>query len=182
MDFDLVEKEFDKVVTHLKEELAQIRTGRATPELVESIKVEAYETTSPLKNLGNISASDAKSLTVQVWDKSIIDNIVNGIRAANLGLNTSIEGDVIRITVPDLSEERRKDLVKVMKDRVETARISVRNVRREHIKEIDEMVKEGLLPEDDGTRFKEQIEKMVKDKNEEIESIKDAKEADLMKV
>lgn len=182
MDFDEFNGDLSKCVTHLKEELAQLRTGRATPELIEPIKIEAYGTTSPLKNLGNISVSDTKSLTVQVWDKTILDAVVKGIGAANLGLTANAEGDLVRVFVPDLSEERRKDLVKVMKDRVETARIAVRNVRRDYIKDLDEQVKEGKLPEDDGKRFKDQIEKRVKETNEEIEDIKDAKESDLLTV
>ena len=166
----------------MKEELAQIRTGRATAELIEPIKVEAYGTISPLKNLGNISVSDTRSLFVQVWDKGVVESVAKGIDAANLGLSTSIEGDGVRVHVPELTEERRKDLVKVMKERVETARISVRNVRRDYIKMIDEMVKEGELPEDDGKRFKDDIEKRVKKTNEVIEDMKDTKEGDLMSI
>ena len=119
---------------------------------------------------------------MKYWKYDIIDNVISGIDAADLGLSTSIEGDVVRVTVPNLSEERRKDLVKVMKERVETARISIRNVRRENIKEIDVSVKEGTLPEDDGKRFKEDIEKMVKEKNEEIDQMREIKENDLLTV
>lgn len=182
MDFDLVDSDLEKCIEHLKEELAQIRTGRATAELIEPVKVEAYGTISPLKNLGNISVSDTRSLFVQVWDKGVVESVAKGIDAANLGLSTSIEGDGVRVHVPELTEERRKDLVKVMKERVETARISVRNVRRDYIKMIDEMVKEGELPEDDGKRFKDDIEKRVKKTNEVIEDMKDTKEGDLMSI
>ncbi|MCA9376354.1 ribosome recycling factor [Candidatus Nomurabacteria bacterium] len=182
MDFDLFDSDLEKCIEHLKEELAQIRTGRATAELIEPIKVEAYGTISPLKNLGNISVSDTRSLFVQVWDKGVVESVAKGIDAANLGLSTSIEGDGVRVHVPELTEERRKDLVKVMKERVETARISVRNVRRDYIKMIDEMVKEGELPEDDGKRFKDDIEKRVKKTNEVIEDMKDTKEGDLMSI
>lgn len=182
MDFDLFDSDLEKCIEHLKEELAQIRTGRATAELIEPVKVEAYGTISPLKNLGNISVSDTRSLFVQVWDKGVVESVAKGIDAANLGLSTSIEGDGVRVHVPELTEERRKDLVKVMKERVETARISVRNVRRDYIKMIDEMVKEGELPEDDGKRFKDDIEKRVKKTNEVIEDMKDTKEGDLMSI
>lgn len=182
MDPNNMKKEFDRCIIHLKEEFAQIRTGRATPELVEPVKVEAYGTISPLKNLGNIAVSDAKSIVVQVWDKSIMEAIVKGVEAANLGFRASIEGDIVRISIPDLTEERRLDLVKVMKDRAETARIAVRNVRRDHMQEIEAKVKAGELSEDDGKRQKDEVEKMVKEKNEEIEEMKDIKEKDIMTV
>lgn len=182
MDVDSFNKELDRCIDHLKEELAQIRTGRATPELIEPVKVEAYGTISPLKNLANISVADTKSLVVQPWDKSVVDMIAKGIENANLGLSVISEGDKVRVILPDLSEERRKDLVKVMKERVETARISVRNVRREQMKELDEMIKEGSIGEDDGKRQKEQVEKLVKERNELIEELRDNKEKDLMTV
>ena len=176
-----LKNDLDKCVSHLKEELAQIRTGRATPELVEPIKVEAYGTMNPLKNLGNISASDAKSLVVQLWDPSIKEDVVKAIRDAELGLSPVLEGDSVRIGLPDLTEERRKDLVKIMKDRVETARIAVRNVRRDYIKLIDGLEADGLR-EDDAKRQKEDVEKEVKTVNEEIEKLREAKENDIMTV
>ncbi len=182
MDPNILETELSKCITHLKEEFTQIRTGRATPELVEPVKVEAYGTISPLKNLGNIAVSDAKSIVVQLWDKSILEAVVKGVEAANLGFRASIEGEVVRISIPDLTEERRLDLVKVMKERAETARIAVRNVRRDFMQEIEAKVKAGELSEDDGKRQKDQVEKMVKAKNEEIESMKDLKEKDIMTV
>lgn len=182
MDFDSFNKELDRCIEHLKEELAQIRTGRATPELIEPIKVEAYGTVSPLKNLANISVTDTKSLVVQPWDKSVVDMIAKGIENANLGLSVISEGDKVRVILPDLSEERRKDLVKVMKERVETARISVRNVRREQMKELDEMIKEGSIGEDEGKRQQEQVEKLVKERNELIDDLRENKEKDLMTV
>ncbi len=182
MDVDSFNKELDRCIDHLKEELAQIRTGRATPELIEPVKVEAYGTISPLKNLANISVADTKSLVVQPWDKSVVDMIAKGIENANLGLSVISEGDKVRVILPDLSEERRKDLVKVMKERVETARISVRNVRREQMKELDEMIKEGSIGEDEGKRQQEQVEKLVKERNEQIEELRDNKEKDLMTV
>lgn len=181
MDKAKMQEEFNKCVEHLKEELAQLRTGRATAELIEPVEVEAYGTTQPLKNVGNISVADAKSLVVQVWDKSILDDVVNGIRKADLGLGISVEGDTVRVSVPDLNEERRLDLVKVMGERVETARMAVRNVRKEHMKEIDESVKGGVS-EDVGKTLKTEVEEEVKLANEQIEELREAKEKDLMSV
>jgi ribosome recycling factor len=181
MDTNLLNQDLDKCVEHLKEEVAQIQTGRATTELLEGIRVEAYNTVAPLTNYGNISVADSKSLTVQIWDKSISEDIVKGINAANLGLSVSMEGDIIRVKVPDLTEERRKDLVKVMSDRVETARIAVRNVRQKYMKQIEDEVKGGLS-EDEGKRFKKLIEDDVKDTNVEIEEVKKTKEKALLTV
>lgn len=182
MDISSIDKDMQDTIEYLREELSQIRTGRASTELLESIKVEAYETTAPLTNYGNISVSDLRSLTVQIWDKSILDSVIKGITDADLGLSVTAEGeDLVRVTVPDLTEERRKDLVKVMKDRVEKARIGVRNVRQKYMKDIESAVKDGLS-EDEGDRLKEVVEKKVKEANESIEEMKDKKEEALMKV
>lgn len=181
MDIESLKADLEKCVEHLREEVAQIRTGRATTELLEGVKIEAYGTIAPLTNYGNISVSDAKSLTVQVWDKTIHENVVKGINDANLGLGVSQEGDIIRVRVPELTEERRRDLVKVVGDRVETSRRAVRNVRQDYMQSVEDDVKNGL-PEDDGKRFKQIVEDQVKSTNEKIEEIKKKKEEDLMKV
>ena len=181
MDFTELTSELDKTKAHLKEEMAQIRTGRATTELIEGVKVNAYDTVAPLTNYGNISVSDAKSLTVQAWDPSIKENIAKAIEDAQLGLGVMIDGEVIRVTVPDMTAERRKDLVKIMKDRVETSRIAVRNIRRKFMDKVKELADEGIA-KDDEKRFQEEIEKQIKATNEEIEQMKDTKEQDLMTI
>lgn len=181
MDIDSFKSDLDKCLVNLKEDLSQIRTGRATPELVEDILVKAYDTEAPLKNYASITVSDTRSLLVQPWDKSIMDNIAKGISSANMGFNPVSEGQSIRVTIPELTEERRIEYVKIMKDRVEEGRIAVRQVRQKYMKELDDMQKGGIS-EDETDRAREEIEKYVKELNTQIEQVKEAKEKDLMTV
>lgn len=176
--FDL---ELNECLTFLEEELSQIRTGRANPELLNSVRVEAYGTLNPLKNVANISVSDAKSLIVQPWDKGLVAAVLKALSASEIGVLPSQEGDSIRVKLPDLTEERRREFVKLMKERVEHARVSVRNVRQKYMKEVDAEVENGL-PEDTGKRVKEEMEKKVKEMNEKIEGVREVKEAELMTV
>lgn len=177
-DFQL---DLDLCIEALKDDLAQIRTGRATPELLEDISVDAYQTQAPLKSYATITVSDARSLVVMPWDKSILENISKSITNANMGFSPVSEGDHIRVMIPELTEERRKDYVKVMKDRVEDARVAVRNVRQKYMKELDNLQSEGLS-EDEADRVREGFEKLVKEYNEKIEDMREAKEQDLLTI
>jgi ribosome recycling factor len=181
MDIDLFKVDVQKCVDHLAEDLAQIRTGRATPELVEEILVNAYDTQAPIKNYASISSMDARTLSIQPWDKSIIDNISKAIGAANLGLSSLIEGDRVLVKVPDLTEERRKEYVKIMKDRVEDGRVAVRQVRQKYMKEVEEL-QSGGLSEDEADRVRDEIEKIVKETNQKIEEMREQKEKDLLTI
>ncbi len=181
MDLEGFKNNLQKCVDFLVDDLSKIHTGRANPDLVESVKVEAYGTDNPLKNIASISVADSRSLVIQPWDKSLAEAIVKGIGASNLGFLAMIEGDVVRIKIPELTQERRLEYVKVMKDKVEQARISVRNVRHEVMKSIDTQVEQGL-PKDEGDRLKEEVEKSVKSSNEKIEEVKKSKEEELMAV
>jgi ribosome recycling factor len=177
-DFQL---DLDLCVEALKDDLAQIRTGRATPELVEDIIVDAYQTQAPIKNYATITVSDSRSLVIMPWDKSILENISKAITNANMGFSPVSEGDHIRVMIPELTEERRKDYVKVMKERVEDARVAVRNVRQKYMKELDTLQSEGLS-EDEADRVRDGFEKLVKEYNEKIENMREAKEQDLMTI
>jgi ribosome recycling factor len=181
MDIKDFQLDVDKCIAALKEDLSQIHTGRAMPELVEGVSIEAYGTQSPLKNLANINAADAKSIVVQPWDKSILEAIVKAVQSSNLGFSASIEGEIVRIKIPDLTQERRMEFVKAMKERVEEARVAVRNVRQVMRENIEETEKAGMS-KDEADRMRADIEKIVKAANEKIEEMKDVKEADLMKV
>jgi ribosome recycling factor len=181
MDTELFKKDMEKCISHVKEDLSQIRTGRATPELVEDVIVSAYETTSPLKNLATITSVDAKTINIQPWDKTILDNIVNAIEGADLGFTPIKEGNRVLVKTPDLTEERRKEYVKVMKERIEDGRVAVRQVRQKYMKEIDQAQKDGFS-EDEADRLRNEIEKIVKETNEQIEDIRTAKEKDLMTI
>ena len=174
MDF---KKDIQRVIDSMIEDFARIRTGRASPELIEHVKVNAYGTEMVLKSIASISASDVKSLFVQPWDKNLLDFVVKGLQSSNLGLSASVEGDAVRVSIPDLNEERRKEYVKLMKERAELARIGVRNVRQKAMQELD-----SSLSEDDVKREKEEIEKEVKSANEKIAELRDTKEKELMTV
>ena len=177
----MFKKDIEKCIEHIKEDLSQIRTGRATPELVQEVLVNAYETSSPLKNLATISVVDAKTINIQPWDMSILDNISKGISNANLGFSAMTEGDRVLVKIPDLTEERRMEYVKVMKERIEDGRVAVRQVRQKYMKEIDEAQKDGFS-EDEADRLRDEIEKVVKDANQQIEEIKSGKEGELLTI
>ena len=181
MDIEIFKTDLNKCINNLVDDLTQIRTGRAAPELIEDILINAYETQAPLKNYATVNVSDTKSLIVIPWDKGIIDNICKGIIAVNMGFNASAEGDHIRVTIPILTEERRKEYVKVMKERVEDARVAVRQVRQKYMQDIDEKQKAGMS-EDEADRLRQEGEKLVKESNTKIEEIKERKEQELMTI
>ena len=181
MDIDLFKVDIQKCLDHLNDELSQIRTGRATPELVQEIPVNAYETMAPIKNYANINVMDAKTIAIQPWDKSIVDNISKAVTNTNMGFLPSRDGDRILVKIPDLTEERRKEYVKVMKERVEDGRVAVRQVRQKYMKELDDMQESGLS-EDEADRAREEIEKVVKEINTKIEEIREEKEKDLLTI
>lgn len=181
MDINQFRVDITKCVEHVKEDLSQIRTGRATSELVEDILVHAYETQSPVKNLASISVMDAKTISIEPWDKSILENINKGVGAANLGFSPIMEGDRVIVKIPDLTEERRQEYVKIMKERIEDGRISVRQVRQKFMQMIDEDQKGGLS-EDAADLMRNEAEKIVKDANNQIELIKEEKEKELLTI
>lgn len=181
MDLNQFKIDIAKCVEHVKEDLSQIRTGRATPELVEEVMVNAYESQSPIKNLASISSIDAKTLNIQPWDKSILENISKGITAANLGFSPIMEGDRVIVKIPNLTEERRQEYVKIMKERIEDGRIAVRQVRQKFMQSIDEEQKGGFS-EDEADRLRGEGEKVVKDANEEIEALRESKEKELLTI
>ena len=181
MDKEIFKLDLDKCIEALKEDLLQIRTGRATPEVVEDILVEAYETKAPVKNYATINIMDSKTISIQPWDKTLVDAIYKGVVSANLGFTPVSEGNRVLVKLPDLTEERRRDFVKIMSERVEDARIAVRNVRQKYMKEIDEAENSGLS-EDEADRMREEGEKMVKETNEKIEELRKTKEEELMTI
>jgi len=180
-DVNNFQKELDACISHLNADLSQIHTGRATTELIEDVKVNAYGTVMPMKSVGNITVSDSRTLAVAPWDKSLIESIVKGIQASNLGFLASSEGDLVRIKVPEMTEERRLGFVKIMKEKIEHARISVRNVRQDAMKQISSLV-DGGMSQDEGKRHEQEIEKRVKEMNEKIAQVGETKEKDLMTV
>ena len=176
------QEEFIRAVEFFKKEISHIRTGRANPAILEGIEVEAYGTKTPLNGLGNISVSDAKSMTVAPWDKGVLKNIEKALVDANLGVGIVNEGGQIRINVPQMTEENRKELVKKLHEKMEKTRITVRQVREEIKNNIEEAEKAKEISEDDKFRFVKELDEKITQVNSELKEISDKKETDIMTV
>lgn len=169
-----------KSVEAFKHELSKIRTGRAHPSLLEQIKVPYYEVDTPLSQVANIGVEDARTLTVTPWEKQMVSVIEKAILSSDLGLNPATTGDVIRVPMPPLTEQRRQELVKIVKAEAENSRVAIRNIRRDANADIKEALKEKLINEDDAHKAEERIQKITDSFIEEIEAALKTKEADLM--
>jgi len=177
-----IEEKMRKTVEGLKKELATIRTGRATPTLIEHIKVEYAGVSLPLNQIAGISVPEARLLVVQPWDKSSIRNIEKAILTSDLGLNPLSDGNVIRISIPPLSEERRQELIKVVRRRVEERRIAVRNLRHEAMDALKELEKNKDISQDEHKRVLNQLQKLTDSFIADVEQTGRDKEAELMQV
>lgn len=171
----------DKALEHLHKELNNIRTGKASPGMLSSIKVEYYGSLTPLSQVSNVSASDSKTLSIQPWEKSLLPVIEQAIFAANLGLTPMNDGELIRINIPALTEERRKDLVKQAKHLGEEAKVSLRTARHKLLDTVKKEVKNGF-PEDAGKRLEAEIDKLVHEYTAQVDKSLAAKEKDIMTV
>lgn len=174
--------QFSKAIEHLKSEIASLRTGRATPAIVEDIAVEAYGTKQALKGLASISVLDAKTLQIEPWDKSVLADIETAIRNSQLGINPVNDGKVIRLPLPDLTQERRQELIKVLHTKLEQARIAIRQIREDVKKSIDQAEKAKEIAEDQRFSLGDELDKMVKEYNDEIKKIGEEKEKEVTTV
>jgi len=174
-----IKPELENTIEYLKNELNKIRVGRATPMMVEDLKIECYGQTMPLKQLANISSSQSRTLIIQPWDKSIIENIERGIFKSPLGLTPIVDKETIRINVPALSEERRKEIQKILGEKTEEARISIRHKREEAWKEVQEQEKQGEITEDEKFKAKDDLQDLVNEYNQKIEELKKRKEQEI---
>lgn len=172
----------EKAMEALQRELTAVRTGRAAPSLVERVTVEQYGTEMPLNQLANIAAPEARMLTITPWDKSSIPAIEKAIRKSELGLNPSNDGAMIRIVIPPLTEERRRQMVKVVHGKVEEAKIAVRNIRRDAVSQAKEFKDEKMISEDDERRAEQQIQEITNKFTTQADEIGKAKERDVMQV
>lgn len=181
MDYDF--KPFDQKAAAAKEWLAKeyrgLRTGRAAPAILDNVQVSAYGSMMPLKQVGNVAIEDARTLRVSAFDAGLIKDIERSISAANLGVGTSSDGTTVRVSFPELSSERREQMVKFAKGKLEEARTSVRLARDESWKEIQEREREGTLTEDDKFALKEDLQERVDKVNDELEKAFDAKETEM---
>ena len=171
-----------RAVLHLQEEFSAVRTGRATPALVDKLKVDYYGTEVPLQQIAGFSVPEARVLVISPYDKSAIKGIEKAIQGSDLGVNPSNDGAVIRLTFPELTQDRRKDLVKVVKQRAEESRVAVRNVRRDVRKELETQERDGDLSRDELDRIEKDLEKVTHDAIGEIDAMLVHKEHELLEV
>ena len=171
-----------KSVLALKGELTKLRTGRAHPSLLEQIMVPYYGTPTPLNQVANINVSDAQTLMVTPWEKSLIPQFEKSIRESDLGLNPLSGSEGVRVPLPPLTEERRKDLTKIVKNEGENAKIAVRNIRRDANNQIKDLLKNKLITEDDERRYQDEIQKMTDKFIKEIDELLSSKEHELMEI
>lgn len=181
-DIDDLKRRMNGAVEVLRDEFGGLRTGRATPALLEPINVDAYGSSMPMNQVGTISAPDARMLSVQVWDNSLITSVEKAIRDSDLGLNPQTEGNVVRVPVPQLSEERRIEMTKVASKYAEQARVAVRNVRRDGIDDLKKMEKDGEISQDEQHAWADEIQALTDATIKEIDEAVAAKEAEILQV
>ena len=178
---DLINK-MKSAIIHYEKELSSLRTSRANPSMLDNINVDAYGSKSPLNQLGNISIPDSNTITIQVWDISIIKNIEQSIIESNLGINPQTDGQLIRLPLPKLSEERRKELIKIASEYGENAKIAIRNIRREFIENKKKETKDQNLSEDELKKSIDNIQKITDENIIDVEKILEIKKKDILKV
>ena len=168
-------------VTHMEKEFQKIRAGKASPMMLEGVKIDYYGVMTPIEQTANVSTPDARQIIVQPWDKSVLGLLEKAIMSANLGFNPKNEGEILRIVVPPLTEERRRDLVKKAKAEGENAKISIRNIRRAGNDTAKQMKKDGT-PEDEADKLESDIQKLTDEYTSIVDTVLEAKEKDIMTV
>ena len=181
-DIDDLQRRMNGAMEVLRDEFSGLRTGRASPALLEPITVDAYGSPMPMNQVGTISAPDGRMLSVQVWDNSLIGAVEKAIRDSNLGLNPQTEGNVIRVPVPQLSEDRRIEMTKIARKYAEQARIAVRNVRRDGIDMLKKMEKGSDISQDEQRAWIEEIQNLTDDAIKKIDESVKSKEAEILQV
>ena len=179
---DDARKRMDKSVKAFQSEIARVRTGRASVALLDGVKVDYYGSTMPLNQMATITVAEARLIVIQPWDPSAIGAIEKAIQRSDLGLTPVNDGKVIRISIPPLTEERRKELVKMVRKMAEEARVAIRNIRRDILDDLKKMKKEGELAEDDFYRAQDQLQKITDEHIEKIDKILETKEKEIMTV
>ncbi|GHU81105.1 ribosome-recycling factor [Spirochaetia bacterium] len=176
------EERMKKTIASLRDGYAALRTGRASASLFDKIRVDYYGEKSPLNQVANISTPEARLIVIQPWDKALIGEIEKAVRSSELSLNPSNDGKVIRIVIPPLTEERRKELVKVAKNQAEQSRVGVRNIRRDGNDELKKLLKDGDLTEDEESRASEDLQKLTDSYIAKVNQVLEEKEAEIMEV
>lgn len=182
IDLTVAERRMRGAVESVKSNFATIRTGRANPSLLDRIEVEAYSSKMPLRSVANVGAPEPRLLTVTPFDPSTLKNIERAISDSDIGLNPQNDGKIIRLPIPELTEERRRELIRVARHMSEEGRVSVRNVRRDEMKDVHELRKEGEISQDDEHRAEEELQTLTNDYVKRIDAALADKEAELMEV
>ncbi len=178
--FENMESSMEKAIAAYQKELNRLRTGRASPALLEGIRVDYYGTPTPINQTASVNIPESRLIVIQPWDKSTIEAIEKAIQKANLGLSPANDGTVIRISIPPLTEERRKELGKLAKKMAEECKIAVRNIRREANEGLKKLEKDKKIPEDDYHRATEDVQKSTNQKVEQIDEILEAKQKEIL--
>mgnify|MGYP001202918892 CR=1 FL=1 len=186
MSSDFNEKNYsskmDKSIQSLKKDLSTLRTGRANPSMLDTIKIDVYGQLMPIEQLATISAPEARMISIQVWDKANVVLIDSAIQKSELGINPQVDGQIIRLRVPDLTEERRKELIKILKNMGEKGKVSIRNIRREANEELKKKLKEKAISEDENKLFEKNIQKLTDVNIENIDKILTEKEKEILQI
>ena len=172
----------DKSIQSLKKDISTLRTGRANTNMLDTIKVDVYGQLMPVDQIATISVPEARMISIQVWDKANISLIENAIQKSELGINPQIDGQIIRLRIPDLTEDRRKDLIKVLKNMGEKSKISIRNIRREANEELKKKLKGKSISEDENKNFEKNIQKLTDTNIENIDKILSDKEKEISQI
>lgn len=173
---------FQGAIDHFNSEAAKIRTGRANPAMVEGIMVNYYGTKTPLKQVASINVPESRLIMIQPWDKDSLVNIEAAIKESDLGINPNNDGQIIRLNIPSLTEERRRDLVKVLHKKAEESRVSIRGIREDILKEIQNLEKDEKISEDEKFKSKDALQKEVDEYNKKVEEIMERKEKEILTI
>jgi ribosome recycling factor len=172
----------DKSIQSLKKDISTLRTGRANTNMLDTIKVDVYGQLMPVDQLATVSVPEARLISIQVWDKANISIIDSAIQKSDLGINPQIDGQIIRLRIPDLTEERRKDLIKILKNMGEKSKVSIRNIRREANDDLKKKLKDKKISEDDEKNFEKNIQKLTDNNIDNIEKILVEKEKEIIQI
>ena len=186
MNTDFEEKNYsskmDKSIQSLRKDISTLRTGRANINMLDTVKVDSYGQLMPVNQLATISVPEARLISIQVWDKGNVNLIESAIQKSELGINPQTEGLIIRLRIPDLTEDRRKDLIKVLKNMGEKCRVAVRNIRREANEELKKKLKNKVITEDENKNFEKNIQKLTDTNIENIDKILSDKEKEILQI
>ncbi len=177
-----VDRKMDRAIEALKRDLNSLRTGRATPSLIENVSVDYYGVPTPLKQIASITVPDARAIMVQPWDKQSLGEIEKSLMKSEMGFNPSNDGNMITVPIPPLNQERRQDMVRLLKRKLEDGKVSVRNVRREGLENLRKLERDKVVSQDENRRAQDQLQKMTDGHTKAIDQVGAAKETEILQV